>query len=303
MTENQELRDRIEILERINQPHAIDTQNTQNSEMIPSSTKTTQAVDEIMRLTRERLNCEKRIRDLEDQNFRLTAGSGFYPSSDKNQKRSDLFTPQSRSEAGQTPQHISGRASARSTSAKKVMPIVVGLPPLDENDNHFRTTTNFARNTMYRNLQKTPEPRNLHSSEEPTRSGPLDEQQQRMLNLPSRIESRKPDFYGLSPIPEQKSINNTLQSGQTDNPEKLQKSRVKKSLNLSHGSKNGTHTKRPKSLNRSDILTLNEIYMPAGNSSKTKLSSNFTSREEKLMKMIHERRHAPKIKTANTSFL
>ena len=299
MEENRELRERIEVLEQF-------SVNGQKEELKKSLTSLKQtekpnALDEIMKIRKEKYFLEKKIRELEEHNLYLTAGSGgFFHPAENEKVRNGVFTAQGRRES---PNGImnSTFTSLRSAGGQRFTPSSQ-INVVEETENHFRTTTNFARNTMYRSGIKAPELRPTHSSAEPSRDLNNIEDPY-FIDMPPRTANQKRDFYGLAPIPEQKSINHTLQTTQVDNTESLIVEKKVQQLppqskSSSRGSKRST---RPKSQNKGDVFMLNDIYMPK--ITPTNGKSQLTSREEKLMKLMQDRRVAPKVKGShNNSF-
>mgnify|MGYP000868790202 CR=1 FL=1 len=309
MEENRELRERIELLEQFNGEGGGGT-GAQKDELRKSIAGVSQqkladkadkasAVDEIMKMRKEKYFLEKRIRELEEQNLYLTAGSGgFYHAPENEKFRNSGFPQQLRRE---TPTSVmnSTFTSLRSAGGPRFTPNSQ-INIVDENENHFRTTTNFARNTMYRTSGvKPPELRSHYSSAEPNRDSHFEEGY--VSELPPRSAAQKRDFYGLQPIPEQKSVHQTLQTTLMEGtePEVIERKPQlpPQTKTSSRGSKRNS---RPKSQNKTDLFVLSDVYMPKITPMTGK--NQLTSREEKLMKLMQDRRVAPKVKGHNNSF-
>ena len=276
MEENGKLRERIELLEQFDS-------NAQKEDLNKSLTtlkaaEKQSALDEIMKMRKEKYYLEKKIRELEEQNLYLVTGSvDFFHASDSEKYRNGALTAQGRRE---TPSGImnSTFTSLRSVKGQRVTPSSQ-INVVEEGENHFRTTTNFARNTMYRSGTKPPELRPTYSSGEPNR-GTSSFEDAYFIDAPPRTSNQKRDLYGLASIPEQKSINNTIL---LENAELAVAERKlpPRSQSGSRGSKKST---RPKSQNKDDVFILGDIFMPKIKPASVK--NQLTSKETKLMQLM-----------------
>lgn len=263
MEENRELRDKIETLELLNSSK----EKLHRLPGKPNSQEKSSALDEIMRLKRERHFLEKRIKDLEEPNVSMSL--------DFQGSRNGISTPDSQTS---NPIHFSTLSSMKN----------------DDTESHFRTTTNYARNSMYRKFIRPIDMRNQQYTAEPSREmGP---EELSSIEMP-RTSGQKRDFSaGLKPIYE---LNNSYVEAQTEMSEFQKKDRVSRSINLPRGGFN--KIAQQKAPQKKDFLTLNDVFahkiFP-----QTKTNQVSASQEGKLLNAIRQRPPVLKDKNLNNSF-